>query len=398
MQLSRLARNAKPSATLALDAKAKAMAAAGEDVVLFTVGEPDFDTPDNIKQASIRATLAGHTKYTPAAGTMDLRKAIAAKLKGDNGLAYDPRQIIVSNGAKQALYMMMLALVDEGDEVLLPAPFWVSYADQAEVCGGRPVVIDCTGAPGFKLTPDMLRRAITKRTKLLVINSPCNPSGIVYTGDELRALVDVALKHDLWIISDEVYEKLIYDGLKHVSIAALSKEAYDHTITVNGVSKTYAMTGWRIGYAAGPADAINAAGMFQSNLTSGPNTMAQVASVEALSGDQSSVAEMCAAFARRRDMIVERLNAIAGVKCVRPQGAFYALPDCRALLGHTYAGRKVTDSVSLSAALLETEKVAVVPGAPFAAEGYLRFSYATSEEKIEEGLARFAHFVGQRDD
>ncbi len=397
MRLSRRAEGTRPSATLSLDAIAKAMLARGEDVVMFTVGEPDFDTPDNIKQAAVRAIQAGYTKYTPAAGSLELRRAIAAKLKNDNGLTYEPDQILVSNGAKQALYIIMLCLLDEGDEVLLPGPYWVSYPDQAELCGARPVIIDATGRPDLKVTPEMLERAITGRSKLLILNSPCNPSGVVYTAEELCALADVAIRHELWIMSDEVYEKLIYDGLTHASTAALSRDAYRRTVTINGVSKTYAMTGWRIGYAAGPREVIRAAVDIQSNLTSGPNSIAQKASLEALTGEQESVEEMRSAFARRRDLIVEGLRNVAGVRCVVPQGAFYALPDCRALLGHTYAGRKVSDSLSLSEALLEAVKVAVVPGAPFGAEGYLRFSYAVSEADIHKGMERLARFVQMRD-
>jgi aspartate aminotransferase len=398
MRLSRRAESARPSATLSLDATAKAMLARGEDVVMFTVGEPDFDTPDNIKQAAIRAIQAGYTKYTPAAGSLELRRAIAAKLKKDNGLSYDPDQVLVSNGAKQALYIIMLCLLDEGDEVLLPGPYWVSYPDQAEVCGARAVVIDGTAAPDLKVTPAMLEGAVTKRSKLLILNSPCNPSGVVYTGEELRALAEVAVRHNLWIMSDEVYEKLVYDGLTHVSTAALSRQAYERTITVNGVSKTYAMTGWRIGYAAGPREVIRAAVDIQSNLTSGPNSIAQKASLAALTEEQDSVEEMRAVFARRRDLIVEGLNSIEGVRCVVPRGAFYALPDCRGLLRHTYAGRKVSDSVSLSEALLQAVKVAVVPGAPFGAEGHLRFSYAVSESDIQKGIERLGRFVQMRED
>ena len=394
MRLSRFAQSAKPSATLSINAKAKRMNQQGQDVLILTVGEPDFDTPDNVKQAAIRAIQSGYTKYTAAAGTPELRRAVADKLKKDNGLDYDTDQILVSNGTKQALYMIMVCLLEEGDEVLLPAPYWVSYADQAEVCRARPVAVDATGTADLKMTPDMLRSAITKRSKLLVLNSPCNPSGIVYDEGELRAIVDVALEHDLWIFSDEVYEKLIYDGLTHASAAAFSEEAYRHTITFNGVSKSYAMTGWRIGYAAGPPEVIRAAANLQSNLTGGPNSISQKATIEALTGEQDSVAEMHAAFAERRDVIVDGLNEIPGVRCLRPQGAFYAFPDCRELLGRTYAGRQVDGSVALSEALLDVVKLAVIPGAPFGAEGYLRICYAASQSDIRTGLERFAEFVG----
>jgi len=397
VELSRLAQNAKPSATLALNAKAKQMAREGQDVLLFTVGEPDFDTPDNIKQAAIRATQSGFTKYTPAAGMPELREAIAAKLKADNGLDYAPEQVIVCNGAKQALYIVMLCLLDAGDEVLLPTPYWVSYAAQAEVCGARAIPIDTTQTDELKLTPEMLDAAATGNSKLLVINSPSNPTGVVYSREELAALAKTAAAHGLWILSDEIYEMLIYDGLAHVSIASLSQDAYQRTITFNGVSKTYAMTGWRIGYAAGPKEVIAAAVSLQSNLTSAPNSIAQKAALEAVTREQDSVAEMREAFASRRALIVDGLNAIDGVTCLNPQGAFYAFPNCRGLLGHTYAGREVKDSVSLAAALLDTVKVAVIPGAPFGAEGYLRFSYATSEETIAKGIERFGEFVAMRE-
>jgi len=398
MRLSRLARSAKPSATLSIDAKAKRMKQQGQDVLILTVGEPDFDTPDNVKQAAIRAIQSGYTKYTAAAGAPELRRAVAAKLRRDNGLDYKPDQVLVSNGTKQALYMIMLCLLEEGDEVLLPAPYWVSYADQVEVCGARPVAIDATGTADLKITPEMLRSMITPRSRLLVLNSPCNPSGVAYTEEELRAIVHVALEHDLWIFSDEVYETLIYDGLAHASAAAFSEEAYRHTITFNGLSKSHAMTGWRIGYAAGPDDIIRAASNLQSNLTSGPNSIAQKAAIEALEGEQDSVAEMRAAFAERREVIVNGLNKIPGVRCLMPQGAFYAFPDCRELLGHTYAGRKVDGSVALSDALLDVVKLAVIPGAPFGAEGYLRFSYAVSQSDIRRALGRFAEFVALTSD
>ncbi len=398
MRLSRLAASAKPSATLSLNAKAKAMRAEGADVVMFTVGEPDFDTPEHIKQAAVRALREGHTKYTPSAGTPVLRRAVSEKLARDSGLDYEPGQVIVSNGAKQALYMIMLCVLDEGDEVLLPAPYWVSYADQALTCGARPVVVDAVDRAEFKVTPELLKAALTERSKALVLNSPNNPTGAVYSGAELRAIVEVALEHDLWILSDEVYEKLIYDGVEHVSPAGFGPEAYEHTVTFNAVSKTYAMTGWRIGYAAGPAPVIEAAVRLQSNLTSGPNSIAQDAAVEALTAGQEAVEEMRLAFAGRRDAIVEGLRGLPGVRCNRPQGAFYVLADCRELIGRTYAGRRVGGSVELSQALLEEVHLAVVPGAPFGAEGHLRFSYAASTQQIEEGLARFARFIATAED
>jgi len=397
-ELSHVASTAKASATLALNSKAKALRAQGADVVMFTVGEPDFDTPENIRQAAHRAIQAGFTRYTAAAGTPELRRAVAEKFARDNGLAYSPDQVLVSNGGKQVLLQIMLTLVQKGDEVLLPSPYWVSYAAQARVCGAEPVPVDTTDDAGLKLTPERLEAAVTPRTKLLVLNYPCNPTGVMLTADELRAIVEVAVAHDLWIISDEIYENLIYDGLEPVSPAAFSAEALARVITVNGVSKSYAMTGWRVGYAGGPAEVIAAAVRLQSNMTSAPCSISQRAALEALTGPQGSVEEMRQSFDRRRHVLVEGLNGIPGVRCPVPTGAFYAFPDCRELLGGSYGGRRVETSLELAEALLDEVRLAVVPGAPFGAEGYLRFSYATSTDQIEEGVRRFARFVESRDD
>ena len=391
MPLSRAAQTARPSATMAVAARAKQLAAEGVDVVAFTVGEPDFDTPENIKQAAHRAIQSGFTKYTAPAGMPELRAAIARKFSDENGLHYAPGQVLTSNGGKQALYMTMLALVGEGDQVLLPVPYWVSYADQAVMCGAEPVAIDCLGSPGMKLTPALLEAAATDRARLLVLNSPCNPSGAVYTADELRGVVEAALARDLWIISDEIYEKLIYDGLEHVSPASFGTRAMEKVITVNGVSKT----GWRLGYAAGPPEVIAAAVKLQSNLSSAPNSIAQKAALEALTGPQDSVAEMREAFDRRRLAIVDGLNAVPGVSCAMPKGAFYAFADCRGLLGKSYAGRPVATDTELCEALIEQAHVAAVPGAAFGAAGYVRFSYAVSEETIREGMERLARFAGE---
>ncbi|MFP4029513.1 MAG: pyridoxal phosphate-dependent aminotransferase [Candidatus Brocadiia bacterium] len=397
MDLSIIARNAEPSATLSLNSTAKAMVARGEDVAMFTVGEPDFDTPDNIKQAAIRAINAGYTNYTPASGTQELREAISDKFFQDNDIEYSPDQIIVSNGAKQALYLIMRCLLDEGDDILLPVPYWVSYAAQAEFCRARPVPIDTTSTDDLKLTPALFENALTENTKAIVVNSPCNPSGVVYSREELKQIAQVAAENDLWILTDEIYEKLIYDEAEHISIASMNNDFYSRTITFNGVSKTYAMTGWRIGYAAGPEEVITAAGRLQSNMSSGPNSIAQRATIEALRGPRSSVVDMRKAFFKRREMIVSGLNEIPGVKCAMPRGAFYAFPDCSGLMGARYAGRDVKNSVSLSQALLEEAQLAVVPGAPFGADNYLRFSYAVDRETIEKGLDRLRGFVEMRE-
>jgi len=393
VSLSDIAAGAKASATMALNARAKNLSLRGKDVVNFTIGEPDFDTPDNVKQAAHRAIQAGFTKYQPAAGMSELREAIARKLQADNGLNYEPGEVLVSNGAKQALYMTMLCLVQQGDQVLIPAPYWVSYVHQARFCRAEVVVIDATGTEDLKPTPDLLADALTDRARLLVLNSPCNPTGAVLTGEEFAALVELALERDLWIISDEIYEKLVYDGAQHVSPAAFSKEARDRIITINGASKTYAMTGWRLGYAAGPLEVIQAAGRLQSHMTSGPDSVAQRAALEALTGPQDSVEEMRVAFDRRRHLLVDGLNAIPGISCLVPQGAFYAFPDCRGLLGKSYAGRKVQDSLELCEALLDQAGVAAVPGTAFGAEGFIRLHFAKADEEIEKALERLGAFA-----
>ena len=393
MELSRISASALPSATLSLNADAKRLKRQGEDVVMFTVGEPDFDTPENIKQAAHLAIQGGHTKYTPTSGTPELREAVCRKFLRDNGLSYEPNQVVASNGAKQVLYMVMLSILDPEDEVILAAPYWVSYAEQARYCGAAAVAVDCTSSPGLKLTPELLKNAITPRSKLLVLNSPCNPSGGVYTEAELRALVEVAPAHDLWIISDEVYEFFIYDGAVHHSPAGFGDDAYSRVITVNSVSKTYAMTGWRIGYAAGPKEVIEAAGRLQGNISSAPNSIAQKAAIEALDGPQDSVQEMRRAFQERRDFIVESLNSMAGIQCPVPQGAFYAYPDVSALFGKKYGGRAVEDSAGLCTALLDASRFAAIPGSAFGTEGYLRLSYATELKSIEKGMERLAQFL-----
>ncbi len=397
MQLSRIAANASASATMALNARAAELARQGRDVVNFTIGEPDFDTPDNIKQAAHRAIEAGFTKYQPAAGVPALRAAIARKLQADNGLDCAPEQVLVSNGAKQTLFVLMLCLLQEGDQALVPAPYWVSYVHQARFCGAEPVVVDATATEDLKPTPQLLREAITERARLLVLNSPCNPTGAVLTEDELRPLVEVALERNLWIISDEIYEKLIYDGLEHASPAGFGERARERVITVNGFSKTYAMTGWRIGYAAGPAEVIRAAARLQSHMTSGADSIAQKAALEALEGSQESVAEMREAFDARRRLMVGGLNRIPGVSCLVPLGAFYAFPDVRGLLGRSYGGRRVESALDLCEAWLDQAGVAAVPGTAFGAEGYVRLHYAKSEEEIEKALERIGEFAAGAD-
>jgi len=378
----------KPSATLAITARAKALRAQGVDVISFGAGEPDFDTPEHIKDAAIRALEGGFTKYTPATGIEELKEAICEKFERENGLSYSPEEVIVTCGGKQALYNIAMALFEEGDEVLVPAPYWVSYPAMIRLAEAEPVIVQTHEEEGFKLSPEALEDAITPKAKALIINSPSNPAGTAYTKEELEALVEVALRHDLWIISDEVYEHIVYDGFKHVSVASLAPEVKERTIVVNALSKTYSMTGWRMGYAAGPKEVIAAMGKVQSQSTSNPTSFAQKGAVAALRGPQGEVAKMREEYQRRRDLIWQLLTSIEGVSCFKPLGAFYVFPSFKA-----YLGGKVKDSTELGAYLLEEAQVAVVPGVEFGKEGYLRLSFPVSPELIEEGVRRIAEAV-----
>ncbi|HHW26618.1 MAG TPA: pyridoxal phosphate-dependent aminotransferase [Firmicutes bacterium] len=387
MRLSRLAKSISPSPTLALDAKTKKLQSEGVDIISFGVGEPDFDTPQHIKDAAISSIQAGFTKYTPSSGIPELRAAICKKLKEDNGLDYKPGDVLVSVGAKHSIYNAVLALCDQGDEVLIPTPYWVSYPEMVKMAGGTPVFVPAGIESDYKVKPEVLESLITPRTSLIILNSPSNPSGTVYTESELRALAEICLKHGVAIISDEIYEKLIYEG-EHVSIAALSPEIKAITITVNGVSKSYAMTGWRIGYAAGPSDVIAAMANIQSHSTSNPTSISQKAALAGLTGPQEPLALMRAEFKKRRDFMVKRLNEMPGVKCLTPPGAFYTYPDVSSIIGKKVCGRLVSNDTELAEVLLEEAKIAVVPGGAFGTEGNLRLSYATSMELIAEGLNR----------
>jgi aspartate aminotransferase len=373
-----------PSVTLAVDAKAKAMQAAGQSVCGFGAGEPDFDTPDHIKEACLKALKEGKTKYAPNAGLPDLLAAISEKLKQENGIAYGTDQILVSNGAKHSLYNIFMTLLRDGDEVLLPAPYWVSYLEMIRMAGGVPVLVTADETQDLKVTPAQLRKAVTSRTRLLVLNSPSNPTGAVYSEAELRALAAVAVEHNLTIVSDEIYERMCYDGAKPFSVASIGPEVYNRTITVNGFSKPYAMTGWRLGYAAGPKAVIGAAGALQSHSTSAPNTFAMYGAVAALRGPQECVTRMVAAFDERRHYLYGRLQAMPGVACAKPSGAFYMFPNIKAF---------GLDSLTFSARLLESEKVAVVPGAAFGADANIRLSYACSMANIREGMDRLERFL-----
>lgn len=378
-----------PSPTMAIDAKTKQMMAEGIDVVNFSVGEPDFDTPDHIKQAGIKAITEGQTKYTAAAGNLALRKAICEKLRKDNGLEYKPEQIVVSNGAKQSLYNAFQVLLDPGDEVIIQAPYWVSYPEMVKLAGGVPVIVETNESTGFKMTPDMIAAKLTPRTRAINLNSPSNPTGAVYTRQELEALANFAVEHDLIVVTDEMYEKLVYEGAEHVSIASFGPEIKARTITVNGMSKAYAMTGWRMGYTASETIYAKAMGDLQSQSTSGASSISQAAATQALVGTQEPIEVMRQEFDRRRRYMMDRINRLPGWQCaIAPVGAFYLFPNVKEVFGKTVRGRKITTSDDLAAVILEEARVAVVPGTGFGAPDYIRFSYATSMERITAGLDR----------
>jgi len=388
MKLADRVNKIQPSPTLAIDAKAKALKAQGVDIVGFGAGEPDFDTPLNIKEAAKKAIDAGFTKYTPVGGTDELKDAIIAKMKNDHGLEYTRDEISVACGAKHSLYNISQALIQDGDEVIIPAPYWVSYPDQVVLAGGTPVYIETDEATGFKITPAQLEKAISKNTKALILNSPCNPTGASYSVEELKAIGKVCLKHDFLVISDDIYERLMYDGLKFAEIAEVVPELKPRTVVVNGVSKTYAMTGWRIGYACGPKELMGAMTKMQSQSTSNPTSIAQKAAVEALKGPQDAVAAMAVEFEKRRTYIVERLNAMPGVTCFKATGAFYVFPNFSSVYGKSFNGKKISNSTEFAAYLLEEAKVALVPGVAFGADKYARLSYAVSMENIRKGMDR----------
>ncbi|HEX7534497.1 MAG TPA: pyridoxal phosphate-dependent aminotransferase [Syntrophales bacterium] len=383
----------KPSPTLAITAKANALKAEGRDVISFGAGEPDFDTPDRIKMAAVKAIEEGFTKYTPVDGISELKDAIISKLSRDNRLVYNRSEIVVSCGAKHTLYNLSQVLFEEGDEVIIPSPYWVSYLDMVLLSGAKPVILKTGEAQGFKMLPKQLEAAITRNTKALIMNSPSNPTGAVYTARELAALAEVVSHKEMLVISDDIYEKIIYDGKPFTNIASLSQKLKDKSIVVNGVSKTYAMTGWRIGYAAGPEEIIKAMTKLQSQNTSNPTSISQWAAVEALNGSQESVKEMVEEFRRRRNVIVEKLNAIPGVTCTLPHGSFYVFPDVSSLFGRSYQGKPLSNSSDFAAYLLEAANVAVIPGVDFGHDNHIRLSYATSLKNIEEGLKRISSAV-----
>jgi len=397
MKLSLKSSSIAPSLTLSIDAKAKQMISEGLDVVGFGAGEPDFGTPKFILDAAKEAIDKGLTKYTPVSGTLQLKQAICRKFKQDNKLSYEPDQIIVSNGAKHSLYNIFQAILNPGDEVLIPSPYWLSYPEMVQMADGVPVFIDSKECNEFRPTLEGIAKSTTKQTKALIINSPNNPTGSTYSEKELRQIADIAVKNNLFVVSDEIYEELIYDGEIHHSIASFDKDIYDKTITVNGMSKSYAMTGWRIGYVAARREIIDIMTNIQSHSTSNPNSIAQYAASAALNGTKEEVHKMRGEFETRRDYMVERINKMPLVSCAIPKGAFYVMMNISLLFGKTINGKKITGSLAFSEILLDMAKVAVVPGIVFGAEGYVRLSYATSLNNIKKGLDKILTFIEQLD-
>ena len=393
MKISQRAQSVPPSATIAVTSRAKAMKAEGIDVLGFAAGEPDFDTPDFIKDAAIEALKKGQTKYTPAAGTPDLRKAIAEKLKKENNLTYTFEQIVVNLGAKHSVYEAMQAVLDPGDEVLLPAPYWVTYPEAIKLAGAKTVVLETSAETGYRITPEQLKNAITDKTAMLVMNSPSNPGGFCYSPDELKALAMVLEGTQVMVMSDEIYERLVYGNTKFVSFAALSEDAYNRTLTINGMSKAYSMTGWRLGYTAGPLDVIKAMSRLQDHSTSNPVTFSQFGAIAALKDTTGAVEKMRVEFEKRGKLMAEKLNAIDGIQCRQPEGAFYCFPDVSAHYGKTIGGVTLNNSMDFASALLEQAKVAVVPGDPFGSPKNIRLSFACSMEQIEKGIDRIQQWL-----
>lgn len=393
IKVSKRVANIAPSMTLAIDAKLKQMIADGVEVYGFGAGEPDFNTPKYISEAAIEAINKGFTRYTAAQGTMDLRKAICAKFERENNLNYSPNQIIASSGAKHSLSNAFAALLNPGDEVIVPVPYWVSYTEIIKINDGVPVLVKTKKENNFKMTKEELLSAITSRTKVILMNSPSNPTGAVYSERELRDIAEVAVEKNLYVVSDEIYERLVYDGKKHVSIASLGDEIKEQTIVVNGMSKAYAMTGWRLGYAAGNEKIIKAMSSVQSHAVSHPSSITQYASVVALNGPQDDVEKMVAEFEKRRNYMYERMNSMEGISCIKPEGAFYVYADISNYLGKELCGTKLNSSLDFAQIMLEKGHVAVIPGAAFGTDNYIRLSYATSMETIKNGLDKFESFV-----
>ncbi len=393
MKLASRAEKLKPSATLLITAKAKALRAEGIDVIGFGAGEPDFDTPENIKDMAVSAINDGFTKYTAVGGIDELKEAIIASLSEDYGLDYDKSEIIVSCGAKHTLYNLTQVIIEEGDEVIIPAPYWVSYPAQVSLAGGKPVIIETTEESGFKIEPDELKEKINQKTKVLILNYPSNPTGATYNEDDLNIIAEIAIDSGLIIISDEIYHKILYDGITHTPIATLGDDVKNSTILVNGVSKTYSMTGWRIGYSAGDKAVTRAMSKLQGQSTSNPVSISQMAAVEALMGSQDDVSKMVREFEERKNYITKRLNEVPDVRCFSPQGAFYVFPNISRFFGKGYDGKEIENSVDFTEFLLEEAKVAVIPGIEFGSDDHVRISYALSMEDIKKGIDRIEEAV-----
>ncbi|HEY7166435.1 MAG TPA: pyridoxal phosphate-dependent aminotransferase [Candidatus Binatia bacterium] len=385
----------KPSVTLAIAAKAGKLRSEGVDVVNFSAGEPDFDTPENIKSAAVDAIRKGMTKYTDVRGIEPLREAITDLYRREHNLTYRKDQVLVSCGAKHSLYNILHAIVEPGDDVVIPAPYWVSYADMVLLAGGEPKIIPSSEETAFRITPGQLEKALTARARVFILNSPANPTGATYNPEELAALAQVLERHDCLIIADDIYEKIVYGGLRVSPLPTVNPKLLDRTIVINGVSKSYAMTGWRIGYALGPGDVISAAAKIQSQSTSNPTSIAQAAALEALRGPQETVTTMVQEFGRRRDVIVERLNAIRGIRCLKPEGAFYVFPNVSGIFDKTANGKKMNSPCAVADYLLDEAMVAVVPGEDFGSKEHIRFSYAASLDDIEKGCDRIAQAIAK---
>lgn len=393
MNFSKKALAISPSLTLKITAMEKEMVKNGKDVIGFGAGEPDMDTPEYIKQAAIEALKKGFTKYTPASGTMDLKKAVAGRLHRKYGLAYEPAQIVISNGAKHSLFNAFQAILNPGDEVILITPYWVTYPELVKMADGVPVYVDALEENNFEPRLSDIEAAITDRTVAIVVNSPSNPCGCVYAKDTLMGIAHIARDHNLYVVSDEIYDELTYDGTRHFSFPSLSEDAYERTILVNGLSKAYAMTGWRMGYTASAKKIASIMGSYQSHATSNPSSITQYASVAALTGPQDDMAAMVREFEARRDMMVKAINSVEGISCIKPEGAFYVMLDITGVIGRKCGGKEITGSLDFTEYLLEKSLVAVVPGIAFGADHFVRLSYATSRENIKKGLARIADFV-----
>lgn len=393
--VSKIAEGVHASTTLAVDSLAKQMKEDGYDVIRFGTGEPDFNTPDNINMAAIAAICDGKTKYTPAAGIPALRKAIAKQLQDDCGLSYDYTQIVVASGAKHSVYIALAAITNPGDEIIIPAPFWVSYYEMVKMTGGVPVIVTAGEESGFKVTASQIEAAITDKTKCLMLNNPSNPTGMIYSKDELKSIAEVCVKHDLYILADEIYYKLIYDGIEFTSIASLGDEVKERCLIINGVSKSYAMTGWRIGYCAANKQLAKIMSNYLSHSTGAPSTISQWAAVEAINGPQQSCEEMRKAFEERRDYIVQRMNSIPGVSCIKPNGAFYVMMNIEKLIGRTLGGKLITNDDDFAVAFLESAYVATVPCSGFGMKNFIRWSYAASMDNIKEALDRLEKFLAQ---